>query len=144
MEKKQKKPMLSAFSIILILIILLGIISHFLPTATFVKDQIVDGSGVVPAKVSDVLMSPILGFESAVDVCIFVIILGGFLAIVSKTGALETGVKVLVQKLKGKEIILIPILMCKRIHPVIFDSFLHHMMHLLLLIRLYRIPLMES
>ena len=111
MEKKQKKPMLSAFSIILILIILLGIISHFLPAATFVKDQIVDGSGVVPAKVSDVLMSPILGFESAVDVCIFVIILGGFLAIVSKTGALETGVKVLVQKLKGKEIILIPILM---------------------------------
>ena len=34
MEKKQKKPMLSAFSIILILIILLGIISHFLPAAT--------------------------------------------------------------------------------------------------------------
>ena len=56
-------------------------------------------------------MSPILGFENAIDVCIFVIILGGFLAIVTKTGALETGIKVLVQKLKGRETILIPILM---------------------------------
>ena len=56
-------------------------------------------------------MAPILGFENAVDVCIFVLILGGFLAIVTKTGALETGIHVLVKKLKGKELILIPILM---------------------------------
>lgn len=110
-KKKNKKFSLSSFSIILILIFALGIISHILPEAKFIGKEIVNGSGVVKAKLSDILMSPILGFENAVDVCIFVLILGGFLAIVNKTGALETGVKVLVQKLKGRELILIPILM---------------------------------
>ena len=110
-KKPKNKVMLSAFSIILILIFALGILSYILPIAQFNGDTIVNGSGVVRAKISDILMSPILGFENAIDVCIFVIILGGFLAIVTKTGALETGIKVLVQKLKGRETILIPILM---------------------------------
>ncbi len=110
-KKKKNKVMLSAFSIILILIFALGVLSYILPIAQFNGDTIIDGSGVVRAKISDILMSPILGFENAIDVCIFVIILGGFLAIVTKTGALETGIKVLVQKLKGRETILIPILM---------------------------------
>ena len=48
-------------------------------------------------ELSDVLMSPIYGFENAVDVAIFVLILGGFLAIVQKSGALENGIKVLVK-----------------------------------------------
>ena len=108
---KRKKFMLSAFSIIFILIIGLAILSHILPDAKFVGDVIVDGSGTVGAKLSDVLLSPILGFADAVDVCIFVFILGGFLAIVTKTGALETGIKALVNKLKGNELVLIPILM---------------------------------
>ena len=111
MAKKKSKTMLSAFSIILILIFGLGILSHLLPDAQFVGDEIVNGSGTVGATLSDILMAPILGFEDAVDVALFVMVLGAFLAIVNRTGALETGVKVLVQKLKGKEIILIPILM---------------------------------
>ena len=111
MRKKKNKTMLSAFSIILILIFGLGIISHLLPNAEFIGEEIVNGSGVVGAKLSDILMSPILGFESAIDVSIFIMILGGFLAVITKTGALETGIKVLVQKLKGRELMLIPILM---------------------------------
>ena len=111
MTKKKRKFMLSAFSIIFILIIALAILSHVLPNAEFVGDIIVDGSGTVGATLSDVLLSPILGFVDAVDVCVFVLILGGFLAIITKTGALETGIKVLVKKLKGNELVLIPILM---------------------------------
>ena len=111
MAKKKSKVMLSAFSIILILIFGLGILSHLLPNAQFVGEELVNGSGTVGASLADILMSPILGFESAVDVAIFVMVLGGFLAIINRTGALESGVKVLVQKLKGKEVILIPILM---------------------------------
>lgn len=111
MAKKKSKTMLSAFSIILILIFGLGLLSHLLPNAQFIGDEIVNGSGTVGASLSDILMAPILGFESAVDVAIFVMVLGGFLAILNRTGALETGIKVLVQKLKGNEIILIPILM---------------------------------
>lgn len=109
--KKKKKSMLSAFTIIILMIIGLGIISHLLPQAQFVGEDIVDGSGVVGAKLSEVLMSPILGFQDAMDVCVFVMVLGAFLAVVTKTGALETGIKVLIKKLKGRELLLIPILM---------------------------------
>ncbi|MBR2708122.1 MAG: YfcC family protein [Bacilli bacterium] len=109
--EKERKRLLSAFSMIIILIFMLGFVSKILPHAQFIKGNIVNGSGVVPAKISDILMAPILGFADAIDVCIFVIVLGGFLRIVAKTEALENGIKVLVQKLKGKETILIPILM---------------------------------
>lgn len=114
MAKKDKKKFglsLSAFSIIIIILVALGLLTYILPTAQFVEEAIINGSGVVKAKISDVLLSPILGFADAVDVGIFVLILGGFLALVNKTGALETGIRVLVKKLKGNELILIPILM---------------------------------
>lgn len=72
---------------------------------------IVDGSGVVGAKLYQILIAPILGFEDAIDVCIFVMVLGGFLAVMAKTKALETGIKILVKKLHGKEYLLIVLLM---------------------------------
>ena len=111
MAKKKRKGFITAFSIILILIFILGGITYLLPEATFVGDNIVDGSGIVRAKLPDILMAPILGFENAIDVSIFVLILGGFLAVVARTKALETGIQVLVRKLKGNELKLIPILM---------------------------------
>ena len=109
--KKKAKQMLSSFSIIMILIFGLGLLSHLLPNAKFVGDTLVNGSGTVGATLSQVLMAPIQGFENAIDVSIFIMMLGGMLAVINKTGALETGIKVLVHKLKGKEIWLIPILM---------------------------------
>lgn len=72
---------------------------------------IVDGSGVVGAELYQVLMAPILGFADAIDVSIFIMMLGGLLAVVARTKALETGIKLLVQKLHGKEYILIVLLM---------------------------------
>lgn len=111
MKKKKRNLMLTSFSIILILIFVLGILTHFLPNAKFLEGEVISGSGVKVASLSDILMAPILGFENAIDVSIFVMILGGFLAIVTHTGALETGIQVLVKKLKGRELILIPILM---------------------------------
>lgn len=116
MEKKKKKKsnkkfMLSAFTIIFILIILLGLVTYLLPNAEFTGDTIVNGSGVIRAKLSDILLAPILGFQDAADVGIFIIVLGGFLKVVDKTNALTTGIQVLVKKLKGKELLLIPILM---------------------------------
>ena len=72
---------------------------------------IVDGSGVEGAELYQILIAPILGFEDAIDVCIFVMILGGFLAIMAKTKALETGIKILVKKMHGKEYWLILMLM---------------------------------
>ena len=63
MAKKRKKVLLSSFSIILILIFVLGIISHLLPNAKFVGEEIINGSGTVGAKLSQVLMAPILQFS---------------------------------------------------------------------------------
>lgn len=111
--KKNKKRGLtiSAFTIILILTFVLAIITHFLPEAQFAGEELVDGSGVVGASLSQTLLAPILGFADAIDICLFVLILGAFLKVVTKTGALETGIEVLIKKLKGKELVLIPILM---------------------------------
>ena len=50
-------------------------------------------------------------FTDALPVCLFVLILGGFLGIVTETGALDAGIAALVKKLKGNELVLIPILM---------------------------------
>ena len=111
MSKKRTRTMLSSFSIILILIFGLGILSNILPNAKFVGTELVNGSGTVGASLAQVLMAPIKGFADAIDVCIFILVLGGLLAVISKTEALETGIKVLVQKLKGRELLLIPILM---------------------------------
>ena len=89
MAKKRKKVLLSSFSIILILIFVLGIISHLLPNAKFVGEEIINGSGTVGAKLSQVLMAPILGFEDAIDIAIFIMMLGGLLKVIGKTGAYQ-------------------------------------------------------
>lgn len=48
----------------------------------------------------------------AIDVSMFVIIIGGFLGVVAKTGALDAGIATLINKFKGgRELLLIPILM---------------------------------
>ena len=96
-EPKEKKR-LSAFSIIIILLFIVAAVTWFIPE-------------VSNAKLSDILMAPVNGFSDSMEVCIFILILGGFLAVVTKTGALENGIAVLVKKMKGKELWLIPILM---------------------------------
>ncbi len=111
-KKNQKRSItLSAFTIILILTFVLAIVTRFLPAAQFVGEDLVDGSGVVGATLSQTLLAPILGFADAIDICIFVLVLGAFLKVVTKTKALETGIEVLIKKLKGRELVLIPILM---------------------------------
>ena len=115
-EKKEEKKKrisfsLSAFTIILALIFILAIITHLLPKASFIGEEIVNGSGVVGATLSQTLLAPIRGFADAIDICIFILILGAFLKIVNSTQAIETGIQVLIKKLHGHELVLIPILM---------------------------------
>ena len=113
-EKSKKKRIsfsLSAFTIILILIYLLAAATHILPAAQFDGKDIINGTGVVGATLSQALLAPIKGFGDAIDICVFVLILGSFLKIVNSTNAIETGIQVLIKKLHGHELILIPILM---------------------------------
>lgn len=71
-----------------------------------------------PQGVVDVFLAPIAGFynpdsyeAAAIDVALFVLILGGFLGVVAQTGAIDTGIGRAMVKLKGHEKWMIPILM---------------------------------
>lgn len=66
----------------------------------------------------DVLMAPIEGLydpveytAQAIDIALFVLIIGGFLAVVTRTGAIDAGIGGLLNALQGREILMIPILM---------------------------------
>lgn len=94
----RKIHMPSAYSILLLLILLISVISHFIP-------------GVRGATVAEVVMSIPGGFLDAIDVCLFILVLGGFLGIISGTGALDAGIANVVRRFRGREMVLIPILM---------------------------------
>ena len=111
MKKKRASLSISAFTIILILIFILAILTHILPAAQFDGETLIDGSGVVGASLAQTLLAPFQGFGDAIDVCLFILILGAFLKIVNATEALETGIQVLIKKLHGRETLLITILM---------------------------------
>lgn len=71
-----------------------------------------------PQGVVDVFLAPIAGFynpdsyeAAAIDVALFVLIISGFLGVVTKTGAIDTGISRAMVKLKGHEKWMIPILM---------------------------------
>lgn len=74
-----------------------------------------------PQGLTSVILAPIAGMydpgllgsssSAAIDVALFVLIIGGFLAVVTKTGAIDAGIGGLLHKLKGREILMIPILM---------------------------------
>jgi len=59
----------------------------------------------------EVLQAPIKGFLDASDVIIFILVIGGFLAVTNKSGALNAGLGKVVRKLKGQKKWIIPILM---------------------------------
>ncbi len=108
-QPKKKREMLTSFSIIFILLAIVALITVVLNGKTYSING--EEGAVVAATLSDFLMSPVRGFADAIDVCLFVMILGGFLGIVNKTNAIADGIAVLVKKMGGNELKLIPILM---------------------------------
>ncbi|MFA7222394.1 MAG: YfcC family protein [Bacilli bacterium] len=112
--KKKHKFHLGTFAILLCVILVVAIISwcangqvyHVTADDGTISEAVVNG-----ATLANIFMSPIKGFQDAIGVIGFVFILGAFLALTNATGALETGIKSLVRKMHGHEVILIPILM---------------------------------
>jgi uncharacterized ion transporter superfamily protein YfcC len=47
----------------------------------------------------------------AIDIALFILVIGGFLGVTMKTGAIETGIGSLVKRMRGKERWMIPVLM---------------------------------
>ncbi len=100
---KKKRGMPSSFTILLALLAIVAVVTVIVSGTS--------GGAVTAARLSDFCTAPVKGFADALPVCLFVMILGGFLGMMTETGALDNGIAVLVQKLKGNEIMLIPVLM---------------------------------
>lgn len=100
---KKKRGMPSSFTILLLLLAIVAVITVVISGTS--------GGAVTAARPSDFFTAPVKGFADALPVCLFVMILGGFLGMMTETGALDNGIAVLVKKLQGREIMLIPVLM---------------------------------
>ena len=71
-----------------------------------------------PQGIFDVIMAPIAGFynpvtnmANAIDVALFVLVIGGFIGVVTATGAINAGIERSMKKLNGREKWMIPLLM---------------------------------
>ena len=102
MAKKEKSrfKMPTAYTVLILIILVIAAVSLIIADPMIKK-----------ATIPNVVMSPILGFIDAIDVSLFVLVLGGFLGVINRTGVLYKGIASVVKKLNGKELLLIPILM---------------------------------
>ncbi|MGR5227762.1 YfcC family protein [Photobacterium damselae] len=126
--KKLKFP--SAYTILMLLTVFMAALTWLIPAGQYqmVNNEtlgkmvpLVGSYQTVasnPQGIIDILMAPIQGFYDpgeymarAVDVALFVLVIGGYLAVVTRTGAIDAGIAGTMAKLNGREKWMIPILM---------------------------------
>lgn len=123
--KKEKKmaeginPML--FLVVVMLIVMVA--SYIVPAGSFErvydeaagKDIVVPGSFEFteksPIKPFALMMSLALGIQNASYIIAFLLIIGGMFAIMEGTGAINAGIANVVRAMRGKELLMIPVLM---------------------------------
>jgi len=137
-EEKSGFTLPSAYTILFGLIVVVALATWIIPAGRYALDP--EGSPIPgtyqrvdshPARiVVDSLEAPINGlygiqdattgnvdvFNSgelfgAIDVALFILVIGGFIGITMKTGAIQGGIGMLIRKLRGRERWMIPILM---------------------------------
>jgi uncharacterized ion transporter superfamily protein YfcC len=107
----------TAYTILFLLIILVAAATWLIPAGAYDYVDGVPQAGTYhpadpsPQGIGAVLKAAFSGFYDAVDVCVFILMVGGFLGVVMKTGAVDAGVGSIIRHLGGKEKWLIPILM---------------------------------
>ncbi|MDI7493921.1 YfcC family protein [Cronobacter dublinensis] len=120
----------SAYTILFVLIALVAALTWVVPAGkyqmamndTLGKEVPVAGTyapvDAHPQGITAVLLAPVDGLYNhvtyaagAIDVALFVLIIGGFLGVVNKTGAIDAGIERVTERLRGKEEWMIPILM---------------------------------
>lgn len=118
--RKFKMP--SAFTILFLIIFLVAILTWFVPAGSY---QYVDETASTlepipgtyeriasnPQGLWEALSAPIQGFFDAVDIILFLLVIGGYLGLVTDTGAIGAGIGAVVSRFKGRETLMIPILM---------------------------------
>ncbi|MCL6570236.1 MAG: YfcC family protein [Bacillus sp. (in: Bacteria)] len=122
--KKFKMP--TAYTLLFLIIIVIAALTWVIPGGHYdmkvdkATEQEIPVSGTYTQLASDqqtpqglweVLNAPINGFFDAKDIALFVLVIGGFLGVIMKTGAIDAGVTRVIRRLKGREQWLIPILM---------------------------------
>jgi uncharacterized ion transporter superfamily protein YfcC len=136
-EKKPGFTLPSAYTILFALIVVAAIATWIIPAGTYNLNA--DGAPVPgtyheveqkPARILvDSITAPINGMYGiedetgninyynsgslfgAIDVALFIIVIGGFLGVTMRTGAIQAGIGRLVQRLEGRERLMIPALM---------------------------------
>ncbi|GAB4071356.1 YfcC family protein [Ancylobacter sonchi] len=120
----------TAFTVLFFLIIVVAVLTWIIPAGQYERafNAALDRAAPVPGTfhqvdaepqgLKAVLMAPIAGLydpatgkANAIDVAVFVLVIGGFLAVVTRTGAIDAGIGGLLRALRGREILMIPILM---------------------------------
>ena len=107
----------TAYTILFLLLILVAAATWIVPAGSYDYADGVPIAGTYhaveqnPQGPGDVLRAAFSGFYDAVDVCVFILMVGGFLGVVMKTGAVDAGVADIIRRLGGREKWLIPILM---------------------------------
>lgn len=121
--KKHKFKMPSAYTILFFLIALIAVLTWIVPAGVYK----VDSSGNMIAGTYhtvaahqqglwDVFMAPVIGMigdantSGAIEIALFILVIGGFLGVVNQTGALNDGIRSIVENSKGHEKRLIVIL----------------------------------
>lgn len=118
--KGKKKKSLSAFTILFLLIVIMAGLTWFLPAGQY---ALMENSGRMtpipgtytqvdsaPQGALDVLAAPIKGIEDGVDVVLYILMVGAFLGIVMKSRVVDIAVINMVNRLRGRENMLIIIL----------------------------------
>ena len=122
MKKKKSFQMPNAFITLFAVIVAVAILTWIVPAGTYdyvdpEASSLEPIAGTYqeteknPQGLWEVIMAPVNGFYEASDIMLFLLIMGGFLEIVMKTGAIDAGIAAVVRKLNGKDHIMIPILM---------------------------------
>ncbi|MCR8968686.1 YfcC family protein [Facklamia sp. 7083-14-GEN3] len=124
MEKPKKRKMLNAFTILFIITAIIGILTWLIPSGAYDVDsegKFIAGTYHLVDQTRqgfwDIFAAPIRGFlgtestDGAVQVSLFVMIVGGFLGVVTETGAIDAGIASTIRNNKNNVTGLIWILM---------------------------------
>ena len=115
--KRFKMP--TAYTILLAIIIVMAVLTFVLPAGQYQytdEGQPIAGTyEEIPSNGQGpgaVVLAPLQGLYEAIEIAVFILTVGGFLGVMGKTGAIDAGIAAIIVRLKGREKLLIPILMC--------------------------------
>ena len=116
-KKCKKFKMPTSFTTIIILTIAVAVLTFIIPAGQYEYKEGMPVAGTYqvvtsnPQGLWDILKAPIEGFRGAIDIILFVLVLGGCLGVLFETKAIDAALSKVVVKSKGREKMLIPIVM---------------------------------